>query len=112
MSYKIMFVKGLIHSLRAFIFIERSNRRQKLFCSKIGILSENNIGVKSAGREKGPVADSPIRGQQSHVNPTNGTGGRLMLKEEIFLCLTVSLGPSALPKDRATFLPKFTVPFK
>ena len=83
-----------------------------MFCSKIGILSENNIGVKRAGREKGPVADFPIRGQQSQVNPTNGTGGRLMLKAEIFLCLTVSLGPSALPKDRAIFLPKFTVPFK
>lgn len=33
-----------------------------MFRSKIGILSENNTGVKSAGQEEGPITDATVRG--------------------------------------------------
>lgn len=79
--------------------------------SKIGILSENNMGNQKLWRV-GHVGDITVRGQQSQGNPTNGTGGRLMLKADTFCVSLLALGPSALPKDRCIFHSKFIISFE
>lgn len=96
----------MFNLLTAFIFIElsRSDGRLKKWTthSKIGILSENNMGNQKLW-PVGHVGDITIRGQQSQGNPTYGTGGRLMLKADTFCVSLLALGASALPKDRCIF---------